>query len=484
MNASLQHPVGNQLRPFKLLIGGQLVDGATTMEVINPATGQVLVQCPRASAAQAHQAIAAAKAAFPAWSSKSWSERRALVLTLADAIDAAADELSPLLTQEQGKPRFGADFEVHESARILRTFAGMELTDKVLHEDAQGRAIETRAPLGVVAAITPWNFPIILLMNKLGPGLMTGNTFVLKPAPTTPLTTLRLGEICARLLPPGVVNTITDQNDLGPLLTQHSDVAKVAFTGSTATGRKVMASGAETLKRLTLELGGNDAAIVLEDADPIATAQKIFNGAMFNSGQICAAIKRVYVADSLYDAVCGELARLARESVVGDGMDPATTVGPIQNKMQFEKVKGYLEDAKARGKIIAGGAPLDRPGYFIPPTIVRDIPDDARLVREEQFGPVLPVMRFRDLEDALARANDSEYGLCGSVWSGNTARACDVARRLNSGTVWVNKTLEINPSYPFRGAKQSGIGAELGHAGLEEYTQAKVINIAQDSLTS
>ncbi len=466
------------MREFKLLIDGKLVDGASRMDVINPATGDLLTTCPRASAAQAEQAIAAAKAAFPSWSAKSWKERAALVLKLADAIEGAADELSPLLTKEQGKPKFGADFEVHESARILRIFAAMELPEKVLHQDAAGRAIETRSPLGVVAAITPWNFPLILLCNKLGAGLVTGNTMVLKPAPTTPLTTLRLGEICARLFPAGVVNTVTDQNDLGSLLTQHPDIAKVSFTGSTATGRKVMASSAETLKRLTLELGGNDAAIVLDDADPVDTAQKIFNGAMFNSGQICAAIKRVYVADPLYDAVCAELAKLAKAAVVGDGAQPETFIGPIQNKAQFEKVKGYLEDARQRGKVIAGGEALNRPGYFIPPTIVRDIPDDARVVREEQFGPVLPVLRFSDVEDAIRRANDSEYGLGGSVWSGSTERAMAVAKRLNSGTVWVNKTLEINPCYPFRGAKQSGIGAELGHDGLEEYTQAKVINVA------
>jgi acyl-CoA reductase-like NAD-dependent aldehyde dehydrogenase len=466
------------MRDFRLLINGELVDGGSTMDVINPATGQVLTKCPRASAAQAEQAIAAARKAFPAWSAKSWKERSALLLKVADAIEGAIGELSPLLTQEQGKPRFGADFEVHESARILRTFAAMELPDKVLHSGPDGKAVEIRAPLGVVAAITPWNFPLILLANKLGPGLLAGNTMILKPAPTTPLTTLALGEICASLLPAGVVNTLVDQNDLGPLLTGHPDIAKIAFTGSTATGRKVMASSANTLKRLTLELGGNDAAIVLDDADPAEVAQKIFMGAMFNSGQICAAIKRVYVADSIYDAVCEQLAQIANAAVVGDGMAKDTQLGPIQNKTQFEKVKSYLEDARARGKVIAGGAPLDRPGYFIPPTIVRDIPDDARLVQEEQFGPVLPVMRFSDVDDAIARANSSEYGLCGSVWGKDQARAFEVAKRMQSGTVWVNKTLEINPNYPFRGAKQSGIGAELGLAGLEEYTQAKVINLA------
>lgn len=468
----------HQARPYRLLINGKLVDGASTLDVLNPANGQVLTQCPRASKTQAEQAIAAAKAAFPAWAAKSWDERRALVLQLADAIEGAIDELSPLLTQEQGKPKFGADFEVHEAARILRIVAALDLPDKVLSESEAGRAIEVRSPLGVVAAITPWNFPIILLANKLGPGLLAGNTLVLKPAPTTPLTTLRLGELAARILPPGVVNVITDQNDLGAVLTQHPDVAKVAFTGSTATGRKVMASSADTLKRLTLELGGNDAAIVLDDADPAEVAQKIFMGAMFNSGQICAAIKRVYVAEKLYDAVCNELAKLADATVVGDGLDPATTMGPIQNRTQFEKVKDYLADANARGKVIAGGKAVDRPGYFIQPTIVRDIPDDARLVREEQFGPVLPILKYRDLDDAIARANDSEYGLCGSVWGRDTARAIAVARKINSGTVWVNKTLDIDPHYSFRGAKQSGIGAELGSAGLEEYTQAKVINIA------
>ncbi|MBT0962932.1 aldehyde dehydrogenase family protein [Denitromonas iodatirespirans] len=467
------------MNEFKLLIGGRLVDGATTMEVIDPATGEVFTHCPRASAAQAEEAIAAARAAFPDWSAMSWDARKARVLQIADALDAQADTLAPLLTREQGRPVFGAEFEVHEAARILRTFAGMTLADEVLHEDEAGQAIETRAPLGVVAAIAPWNFPLVLLANKLGPGLMAGNTMILKPAPTTPLTTLRLGEICASVLPAGVVNVITDQNDLGPLLTGHPHIAKVAFTGSTATGRKVMASGADTLKRLTLELGGNDAALVLDDADPAEVAQKIFNGAMFNAGQICAAIKRVYVPDALYDAVCNALALLAEATVVGNGLDLTTQMGPVQNRMQYDKLKGYLDDAHTRGKVIAGGKALDRPGYFIAPTIVRDIPDDARLVREEQFGPVLPVLRYRDLDDAVARINDSEYGLCGSVWSGDTARACAVARRINSGTVWVNKTLDINPSYPFRGVKQSGIGTELGRDGLEEYTQAKVINLAR-----
>jgi acyl-CoA reductase-like NAD-dependent aldehyde dehydrogenase len=253
----------------------------------------------------------------------------------------------------------------------------------------------------------------------------------------------------------------------------------VAFTGSTATGKKVMASVAGTIKRLTLELGGNDAAIVLDDINVKEVAGRIYQGAMVNSGQVCLAIKRVYVPDSLYEAMCDELTKLAGATVVGDGLDAATEMGPLQNKLQFDKVKGFLEDAHLHGKVIAGGNALDRPGYFIAPTIVRDIPDDARLVQEEQFGPVLPVLRYSDLEDAIARANGTEYGLGGTVWGTDLTRAYDVARRIASGTVWVNKHLELPPDIPFGGAKQSGFGTKMGQEGLEEFTQTKIINMAK-----
>src|SRR5665213_866899 len=332
---------------------------------------------------------------------------------------------------------------------------------------------------GVIAAITPWNFPLVLLMIKVAPALLAGNTVVAKPAPTTPLTTLLFGELCADLLPPGVLNVIVDQNDLGGLLTQHPDVAKVAFTGSTATGRKVMASVAGTIKRLTLELGGNDAAIVLDDIDVKAVAAKIFRGAMVNCGQVCLAIKRVYVPDALYEVMCAELVSLASATVVGDGLDAATQMGPLQNKAQFEKVQEFLEDARTHGTIIAGGKVLAREGYFIAPTIVRDLPDDTRLVREEQFGPVLPVLKHSDLDDAISRANSTEYGLGGTVWGADSKRAYAVAQRIASGTVWVNKHLELPPDIPFGGAKQSGFGTEMGQEGLEEFTQSKIINMAK-----
>jgi acyl-CoA reductase-like NAD-dependent aldehyde dehydrogenase len=240
-----------------------------------------------------------------------------------------------------------------------------------------------------------------------------------------------------------------------------------------------MASVAGTIKRLTLELGGNDAAIVMDDVNVKEVAAKIFRGAMVNSGQVCLAIKRVFVPDSLYEAMCAELVKLANATVVGNGLDAATEMGPLQNKAQFEKVKEFLDDAHAHGTIIAGGKVLDREGYFIAPTIVRDIPDDARLVREEQFGPVLPVLRYSSIDDAIARANSTEYGLGGTVWGADSKRAYAVAQRIASGTVWVNKHLELSPDIPFGGAKQSGFGTEMGQEGLEEFTQSKIINMAK-----
>ena len=470
------------MKPFKLLIGGELVAGASSQDVINPATGRPLAQSPRADEDQLNSAVAAAKAAFPFWSGVQAAERAAKVSALADALESRKEEFATLLTQEQGKPLFLAGIEVAQSIGLLRTFANMALDVEILRENEEVRIVQQRMPLGVVAAIIPWNFPLLLLMVKLAPALVAGNCVVAKPAPTTPLTTLRLGELCAGLLPPGVVNIIVDDNDLGSLLTRHPDVAKVAFTGSTPTGRRVMESAAPTLKRLTLELGGNDAAIVLEDAPAKTVAAQIFMNAMLNSGQICMAIKRVYVHDSLYEQVCEELARLAEAAIVDDGLATGVQLGPLQNRAQFEKVSALIEDSRREGTLLSGGELPDRPGYFIRPTIVRDVADDARIVREEQFGPVLPVLRYADIDDVVARVNDCEFGLGASVWGADLERAYDVALRLETGTVWINKHLELPLDMPFRGAKQSGIGVEFGLEGLKEYTQAKVINMARGGL--
>jgi acyl-CoA reductase-like NAD-dependent aldehyde dehydrogenase len=461
---------------FKMLINGRAVDGPATFDVFNPATGEVFAQCPKADKAVLEEAVAAAKAAFPAWSQRPIDERAALVMALSEGLEQRIEEFARLLTSEQGKPLDQARYEVMGAYFTLRAFAAMRPEKKIMRQDGESVVIEHRTPLGVIGAIMPWNFPLILLMNKLGPALVTGNTMVAKPAPTTPLTTLLFGELCREILPPGVVNIICDQGDLGEALTSHKDIAKIAFTGSTATGRKVMQSAGAGLKRVTLELGGNDAAIVMNDVDPIATAKRVYDGAMANAGQICVAVKRAYVHADMYDEFCEELAKLAKASVVDDGAKQGAQIGPVQNKMQYDKLQNLLADAREHGTVLAGGDRLDRPGYFIAPTIVRDLPEDSRLVQEEQFGPVLPVMSYTDIEDVISRANASEYGLAGTVWGKDLAAAMDVAMRIDSGTVWVNQHLAIDANIPFRGSKQSGVGAELGQAGLHEYTQAHIVN--------
>lgn len=461
---------------FKMLIDGELVAGADEIDVINPATEQVVARCPVADARQLDTAVAAAKRAFPTWAARSVRDRGALVAALSAALAERATEFAQLLTAEQGKPLDQARMEIMASTGVLRAFSEMDIAPRILRDTARGRVIELRAPLGVVAAITPWNFPIILLMHKVGPALLAGNTVVVKPAPTTPLTTLLFGTLCQQILPPGVLNVLCDRNDLGAALTAHPDVAKVAFTGSTATGRKVMAAAAGTLKRVTLELGGNDAAIVLDDVDPIETAAKIFRGAMANAGQMCVAIKRTYVPAAMYDVFCDELARLAKAAVVDEGTAQGAQIGPVQNRAQYDKLKDLLVDTCANGTILAGGAAIDRVGFFIAPTVVRDIPDTARIVREEQFGPILPVLKYDTIDEVVARANDSEYGLGGSIWSSDIERAIAVAARIRSGTVCVNQPMAIDPAIPFRGAKQSGFGGELGEEGLYEYTQPTIIN--------
>lgn len=464
---------------YKLLIGGKLVDGDATMDVINPATEEVLAACPRASEAQLNEAVAAAKAAFPAWAATPIGERRKALVAIADAVEAEAGDFARLLTQEQGKPLQDATGEIYGMVAFIRHFASLDLPVQVL-DDSEGRRVEAhRKPLGVIGAIVPWNFPMILMAFKLPPALLAGNTIVLKPAPTTPLTSLKFAALIKDLVPAGVVNVITDANDLGAPLTAHPDVRKVSFTGSSATGAKVMAGAASLLKRITLELGGNDAGIVLDDVNPKEAAPKLFNSAFQNSGQVCIAMKRLYVHESIYDEMCEELARLAENAIIGDGLEQGTQLGPLQNKMQFEKVKELIEDARRTGSIIAGGdTPKDK-GYFIRPTIVKDISDGTRLVDEEQFGPVLPVIKYTDPDDAIARANASPYGLGGSIWTSNLDRAQSLAEKLDAGTVWINKHAELDPAIPFGGSKMSGVGVELGEDGLHEFTQLKVINMAR-----
>ncbi|MBB3957527.1 aldehyde dehydrogenase family protein [Novosphingobium sediminicola] len=464
---------------FRLLIDGALVDGVAEMPVINPATGRAFATAPRADAGQLDAAVASAGRAFPGWAGLSYAERRAFIERFADGVEVRFEELARLMTMEQGKPLVQARGEVGGTIAGLRYFAAQDIGSHVIRDTPAERITEHRSPLGVVAAITPWNFPLILLVVKLAPALITGNVVIAKPAPTTPLTTLLLGEVAADILPPGVFQTLADANDLGAALTSHPGIAHVSFTGSTATGKKVLSSTVDTLKRFTLELGGNDAALVLDDADVAKVAPAIFGAAMVNAGQVCLAAKRVYAPRAMYDDLCDALGALARAAVVGEGLDQDSQIGPVQNSAQYAKLIDYLAEAREQGKIVAGGAPLEREGYFIAPTIVRDLPDDARLVREEQFGPVLPVLPYDDLGQAIAAVNASEYGLGGTIWTGNPERGELVAMLIDSGTVWVNRHLDLPFDVAFGGAKQSGLGRQQGIEGLLEFTQAKIINIAK-----
>ncbi len=458
-----------------MLVNGELVQGSGEAEVVNPATGQAFASCPVPSEAQVDRAVAAAKDAFPAWAAVTPAQREAMLHAAGAIIESHADELARILTQEQGKPLANALREVRGAAATLKRASAARLADRT-DQDGEGRRIVyRRRPLGVVAAIVAWNFPLSMMATKIAAALVAGNTVVAKPAPSTPLTTLRAGMLLRDAFPAGVLNVLGDDGTVGPRLTAHPDVRKITFTGSTATGRHVLANAADALKRVTLELGGNDAALVLDDVEPRQVAAGLFNGAFGNSGQICVAIKRAYVPDALYDEVCEQLATLCEGAIVGDGLEQGTQFGPIQNKAQYERVCGLIEDAARHGTVMGDKGAVPEQGYFIRPQIVRDIADGTRLVDEEQFGPVLPVIRYRDPEDALARANASSYGLGGSVWSSDPARAQAYAERMESGSVWINRHPDLAHHIPFAGAKQSGLGVEMGEEGLEEFTQLQVI---------
>ena len=466
---------------FALLIDGKLVNTAERLDVINPATGRVFASCPAASAAELDRAVAAARRVAPAWRDAGYGTRAKIIEKLATALRDNQDALADLLTREQGKPLGQSVAEIDRGAAQSLGMAEIEIPVETLVDNDE-RLIELHyKPLGVVGIITPWNAPVNLALGPLVSALYTGNTVILKPSPYTPLTTLKLGELLNDIVPPGVVNVLAGGDELGSLMTAHDGIDKISFTGSVETGKKVYASASNTLKRLTLELGGNDPAIILDDVDAKAIAKKVFFASFVNSGQVCMAIKRIYAHASIYDELCDALVEEAGRAKVGSGLDPETTLGPLQNKMQYDKVVDLIEHTKKTGaKILFGGEIPDGPGYFIPPTLVTDVADDSRLVTEEQFGPIVPILKYHELDDAIARANDTRYGLSGSVWTRDIARGKQIAARLDVGTAWVNQHRATSAVVPFGGAKESGLGRQYSHLGLKGYMEPEVISVAKD----
>ncbi len=451
---------------------------STTFDVINPSTGEVFDTCPNTSQEQLEKTVLEANEAFKLWSKTSDAVRVNALNKMADLLEVHTQELAKLLTLEQGKPLkgLGSEFEIEACVSWLRATGGMKIEDKVLEDSDERKAILFRKPVGVVASITPWNWPLMIAIWHIAPAIRVGCTAVIKPANLTPLSTVLMVSILNKVLPKGVLSVITGH--VGHQLPSHPQIQKVVFTGSTPVGKLVMKNASDSLKKLTLELGGNDAGIVLPDVNVQAIAEGLFWGAFINGGQTCAALKRLYVHEDVYDEVCEALIKIATNMPMGDGLDENNIFGPVQNKGQFDLVSELVEDAKKSGaRILCGGEAATGNGYFYPLTLVADAADGMRIVDEEQFGPALPIIKYSNVDDAIKSANKSDFGLGGSVWSKDIDKATEIAAQIESGSVWINGHGQVLPHIPFGGVKSSGIGVEFGIEGLHEYTTTQSMHI-------
>lgn len=471
------------MKTYPIIINGEAITEGETFDVVNPSTGKPFARSVRANSDHLNMAVEAAKSAFPSWSATSSEDRTQMLHALGGLLEQNMPQFMELISLETGKPPqglndVGAGMEVGGAIAWSHVTADFEVPVEIVSDEEDVRIEIHHKPLGVVGSITPWNWPLTIAIWHIIPALRMGNTVVIKPSPFTPVATSEFVKLANTVLPAGVLNFVSGGPELGAQMVEHDDIAKVVFTGSTRTGKTIMRSSAGNLKRLTLELGGNDAAIVLDDIDIQAVAPKLVQAIFHNNGQTCAALKRLYVPSSIYDELCEAMVDYLKDIKVGDGTDVSSQLGPVQNVRQFQIVQEFYDSAiQDGGRVLCGGKVMDREGYFFEPTLVADLSDGTKLVDEEPFGPIAPVIKYDDLEDVIRRANDNPSGLGGSVWSSDISRAAEIAQRLECGTAWVNDHGSIRPDAPFGGVKQSGVGVEHGTYGLKEFSSIQTVMI-------
>ncbi|KAI9718146.1 MAG: hypothetical protein M1828_006844 [Chrysothrix sp. TS-e1954] len=462
---------------FFNIVDGKQRSSKNVHNGVDPTTGEKLWDVPVGSQQDVDDAVASAQKAFKTWSRVSIEKRREPLVKFKELYSQYEQEFIDLLCAETGKPRAFATAEVMAVQKFIDHHATIEIPVEE-YDDAEKHVKTMYQPLGVCAGICPWNFPLILSLGKVAPAVVAGNAIIIKPSPYTPYTALKMFELAQEVFPPGVVQVIGGDDRLGPMLTAHPDIAKVSFTGSIATGKKIMAACANTLKRVTLELGGNDACIVMADADIEKHAPQVAMGAFFNSGQVCVATKRIYIHEKIYKPFLEAMVNFTKTIKVGNSNEEGVMLGPIQNKMQYDKVTDYFADSKKSGYTFAHGKDEveQGKGYFVQPTILDNPPSESRIMQEEPFGPIVPCQSWSDLDDVIERANSTKAGLAGSVFSTDVKQAQAVAERMDTGSIFINGSVKPDPQFFFGGHKESGIGGEFGKAGILAYCNATVIH--------